>query len=71
MSKFAIGERVEKAADDHEDGRTVIFVMRSTWRAMARSSFSRKKSWSFTPTSVLPFGSGLRHATVGCVRASA
>ena len=54
MSKFSIGERVEKANDDHEDGvviavfppRTATFVTPSIWKATARSSFSPRKNWS-------------------------
>lgn len=57
MSKFAIGEKVDKATDDHEAGVVIaVFptadgAMPSTWKAMARSSSSPKKNWSFTPAS--------------------
>jgi hypothetical protein len=58
MAKFAVGEKVDKAADDHEGGTvapcsqqmTVTLDTRWTWKGMARSSFSPRKSWSFTPT---------------------
>ena len=59
MAKFAIGDKVDKAADDHHEAGTVMavfsttdghFVTRSIWKATARSSFSSRKIWSFTLT---------------------
>ncbi len=63
MAKFAIGDKVDKAADDHHEAgtviavfsttdgqRTAIFATRSTWKATARSSSSSRKIWSFTLT---------------------
>ena len=58
MAKFAVGEKVDKAADDHEGGTvvpvfpqmTLPLVTRFTWKVTARSSFSPRKRWSFTPT---------------------
>ncbi len=56
MSKFAIGEKVDNAADDHEvgtviavfptvDGQlTAVFGTRLTRRGTARSSFSPSKN---------------------------
>jgi len=57
MAKFAIGETVEKAADDHEDGivvacsrrRTATFATPSIWKATARCSSSARKNWPLTP----------------------
>ena len=52
MSKFAVGQLVDNAADDHESG-TVVAVFPTvdetsdtllTWRATGRSSFSPKKN---------------------------
>jgi hypothetical protein len=51
MSKFAVGEQVDSAADDHAGG-TVIAVFPtvdarldtpSTWKGTAHSSFSPRK----------------------------
>ena len=46
MSKFAIGEKVDNAADDHEVARSLPFFLRlnamsdtpSIWRETARSN---------------------------------
>ena len=52
MSKFAIGDKVDNAADDHEGGTviavfrqlTAVFGTRLTRRGTARSSFSPSKN---------------------------
>ena len=58
MSKFAVGDTVDKAADDHEVGMviavfpiqlTATFGTPSIWRGTAPSSFSTRKNWSVTP----------------------
>ncbi len=44
MAKFAIGEKVDNAADDHEVG-TVIAVFPTVDGSF---SFSPRRNWSFT-----------------------
>ena len=51
MAKFAIGDKVDKAASLRcFRPPTAIFATPSIWKATARSSFSPRKNWSFTLT---------------------
>ena len=57
MAKFAVGQLVDNAADDHESGTVVPVFQQSTiasdtlsiWKATACSSSLQKKNWAFTP----------------------
>ena len=58
MSKFAIGEKVEKQPTTMRTASslpcsqqlTATFGTPSIWKGTVRSSFSPRKIWSFTPT---------------------
>ena len=62
MSKFAVGDKVDKAADDHEAGTVIAvfsttdgnFSTPSTWKATARCSFSPRENLVVHASSIAP-----------------